>query len=937
MKAKTPTKHIILSLALATTAITTQAQASSEIVDNCADLSNALSQAQAGEVVYLKNNCTGNFTMNSNTYLTGVPGSNTTITGTVTVNAQTGSGGISHLTLTGAGSGIVVNSGVQNTFVISNNTVNGNSGNGIEVEGSDPLISNNTITDNSQNGVFVTGQGNPEVSNNKISSNIVNGVYIKDNNAGSPSYSSPFVEVKNNIVTENGNLSSGLNNEAEDSGIKVRASNGRVINNTVVNNADDGISYTDTLTTGYFMVDVYNNIVSQHKDNQRYAVEQIKFGGNNRLNIFNNLFYQNGASPYTEGVQSTGIGISFTGTGGTNVLADPEFINGDYFVNSFTPSPSIDMGYGSDQWDAIADAGRYGGTGVNMYTPEVTSTPVPVASAGVEYSYSIQADDGDNSRTQNPPFTPSSPQVLSYEVLSPSWASVDASGLVTGTPSMAGDYVFSVKISDGSGGVTFETWNVTVEGSSAESGDVVVSEVNWSGTGMSSGDEFIELYNNTVSAIDISGWIIENAKSSNNSVVLPEGSLIQPNDYFLISQYENISASTVLNVVPDVIDSLSLSNNYTSNGQLILKDSGDTIIDQTPVPESSSWTAGANADPDVSMARIDPEIDGFLASNWADSDRSLNIDSPFTFEQDGNTWTPGVKRNVQMTPGAPNFDTVICASTMHTNSGERIVDTTSECSEVIKDVAGGAEEAYMTYGPYISGLSVDQWYQVDFKVKIENITGAGTDPVFSIDTFVYPAGTLAFELFRINDVTEGGYATYSFNFKNPDSEKREFRVKTYNNADISIDTVMFTEIAPPATGTFTYESEDAFSAVQASNIVDTGASEGIARSSSSIGHIVYGPYSTEQTAGDYTATFYLQNTGGATGDIVVVDVYNSKGSSGNRSIVYKIVNDSELSTSVYTPVTLNFTRSDEVGTLEFRVKNLQTNEVRSDVIIVERV
>ena len=44
--------------------------------------------------------------------------------------------------------------------------------------------------------------------------------------------------------------------------------------------------------------------------------------------------------------------------------------------------------------------------------------------------------------------------------------------------------------------------------------DVVISEIAWMGTTASSNDEWIELYNNTSSAIDFAGWTPSDHASS---------------------------------------------------------------------------------------------------------------------------------------------------------------------------------------------------------------------------------------------------------------------------------------------------------------------------------------------------------------------------------------------------------------------------------------
>jgi hypothetical protein len=323
---------------------------------------------------------------------------------------------------------------------------------------------------------------------------------------------------------------------------------------------------------------------------------------------------------------------------------------------------------------------------------------------------------------------------------------------------------------------------------------------------------------------------------------------------------------------------------------------------------------------------------------WSDSTRSLNIDSTFTYERDGNSWIAGWKSRQQMTPKAPNSDLTFCASTMHTNTTGRSTDADSNCDEVSvhsSDTSGSEE--YALYGPYMTDLSAGQWYQADFRIKIDSYTGGAIDRVLLLDSFVYPKGTIAHEIVKGSEVTEGVYQNYSLKFQNPDSDMREFRVRVYNNADVTFDTVTLREAPPPPVTTkFTYESEDMPSAVPSSNVIDAAASEQAARASASIGHMVYGPYTTEQGVGDYKATFYIKNSGNGTGFLAAIDAYNSNGLA-SKSLSFKIVQGSELTSTGYTPIIVNFTRTDTDGTMEYRVKNIGGTELTVDRIVVEQV
>ena len=116
--------------------------------------------------------------------------------------------------------------------------------------------------------------------------------------------------------------------------------------------------------------------------------------------------------------------------------------------------------------------------------------------------------------------------------------------------------------------------------------NVVINEIAWAGTTEDWRYEWVELFNGSGGAIDVSGWQIENGASSNKSLVLNAG-IIPSNGYFLICRKEMTGC--------DVVETkLSLHNEYDKNGKLALKDGSGSIIDSTPIPKDKVWPGGDN-------------------------------------------------------------------------------------------------------------------------------------------------------------------------------------------------------------------------------------------------------------------------------------------------------------------------------------------------------
>lgn len=101
-------------------------------------------------------------------------------------------------------------------------------------------------------------------------------------------------------------------------------------------------------------------------------------------------------------------------------------------------------------------------------------------------------------------------------------------------------------------------------------GCVVINEVAWAGTAASSADEWIELYNNTDSPIDLRGWTLE-AADGTPSIAL--SGVISPGGYYLL---ERTNDDTVSDIPADQVYTGALQNGGES---LALRDEGGVIVD----------------------------------------------------------------------------------------------------------------------------------------------------------------------------------------------------------------------------------------------------------------------------------------------------------------------------------------------------------------------
>ncbi len=113
---------------------------------------------------------------------------------------------------------------------------------------------------------------------------------------------------------------------------------------------------------------------------------------------------------------------------------------------------------------------------------------------------------------------------------------------------------------------------------------LVVSEVAWMGTSVSTADEWIELHNTDVTALSLEGWTLEWGTLSAPKLVTLSGS-VAGNSYYLLERTDD---TTVLGVAANIIYSGSLSN---TGETLLLKQNG---VEKYRLDATAGWPSGDN-------------------------------------------------------------------------------------------------------------------------------------------------------------------------------------------------------------------------------------------------------------------------------------------------------------------------------------------------------
>jgi len=112
---------------------------------------------------------------------------------------------------------------------------------------------------------------------------------------------------------------------------------------------------------------------------------------------------------------------------------------------------------------------------------------------------------------------------------------------------------------------------------------VIINEIAWMGTNISYSDEWIELYNNTNSLINLDGWTL---KAIDGTPEINISGIIQANGFFVLERTDD---TTLPNIIANQIYTGALGN---KGEHLKLFDNQNNLIDE--VNCTGSWFAGDN-------------------------------------------------------------------------------------------------------------------------------------------------------------------------------------------------------------------------------------------------------------------------------------------------------------------------------------------------------
>ena len=166
---------------------------------------------------------------------------------------------------------------------------------------------------------------------------------------------------------------------------------------------------------------------------------------------------------------------------------------------------------------------------------------------------------------------------------------------------------------------------------------IVINEINYNSSDLLKTKDWVEIMNNGLSTVDLSGWLLSDS-GPDTGFVFPSGLSLAPNEYLVICN----DLKNFRTVHPDIQNSIGdFPFGLSSTGDMIrIYDKTRTVMDGVDYSTTSPWPENANGT-GATIELINPNLDNEMGVNWMGSNNggtpgSLNytynptsIETPF--------------------------------------------------------------------------------------------------------------------------------------------------------------------------------------------------------------------------------------------------------------------------------------------------------------------
>jgi len=151
--------------------------------------------------------------------------------------------------------------------------------------------------------------------------------------------------------------------------------------------------------------------------------------------------------------------------------------------------------------------------------------------------------------------------------------------------------------------------------------NIVINEINYNSSDSFNSDDWVELYNNSDSTVNLSGWVFKD-EDDNHSFTIPDKTELPVDGYLVLCR----DSLLFKNIYPDCKNFIGdISFGFDGDGELLrLYDDNLALVDSVHYDDESPWVIEPDGNgPTLSL--INPDLDNSIAQNWS---ASLQLGTP---------------------------------------------------------------------------------------------------------------------------------------------------------------------------------------------------------------------------------------------------------------------------------------------------------------------
>ncbi|MBU2650380.1 MAG: lamin tail domain-containing protein, partial [Bacteroidetes bacterium] len=315
---------------------------------------------------------------------------------------------------------------------------------------------------------------------------------------------------------------------------------------------------------------------------------------------------------------------------------------------------------------------------------------------------------------------------LAYTLSPGSWTWTASGNIDLSTYSGTAVYLAFIYTSNTTESATWEVENVMVSGDGPAPADIVINEIMYNSSG--DDEEWIELYNNTASTVDLSGWFIRDDDPNHAPITIPGGTMLAANDYFTIA----VSTSGNFPFTPDLDGTSQITWSLGNSGDEVnLYNLGRIQADFVAFDDESPWPTEPDGN-GPSLSLLLPSLDNTLPENWAPSIQTGG--SP-----DAENFPPDPTVHVL----SPNGGEIFEIGSSYDITWEELYGYTGNIQIELVDVGTGNSQLLVynlssTLGTWTWFINTGIAPGNDYVIEISDLSGAPSDVSDNVFAIVEP-------------------------------------------------------------------------------------------------------------------------------------------------------------------------------------------------------